>query len=218
MLLKIRNREIVCRTKYKKIKHAYLKLNPNFQLEIILPKSGIIKAENLLKEKENWLKRKIKELENSVKLFDENTVYYKGKKYDIKVFKDKNQRINISENFIIIYKFGKRKNENILLEFLGDETLEYVSKKVEEFSEKFGLKPESISMKRMKSFGQCTKDGKIFFNSKLICLPIRLVDYVICHELIHLKHFNHSVKFKSELAIFFPEHKKLEKQLKRYYW
>jgi hypothetical protein len=218
MLLKIGNREIKCKTKYKKIRHAYLKLNPDYQLEIILPKGGRIKAENLLEEKQNWIKRKVRELENSVKLFEGNTVYFKGRKYDVQEIKDKNQRIKFSENYIKIYKFGKRKMENIILEFLADETLEYISKKSEEFSEKLNLFPKSVSVKNMKSFGHCTKDRKIFFNSKLICLPTRLIDFVVCHELLHLRHFNHSKEFKSNLEKIFSDRKKLEKQLKRYYW
>ncbi|MCK4428884.1 MAG: DUF45 domain-containing protein [Candidatus Aenigmarchaeota archaeon] len=218
MLLKIGNREIHCKIEYKNVRHAYMKLNPNYQLDIVLPNSGRVSAETLLKEKQNWLKRGVRELEKSVNLFDGNTVYYKGKKYDVQEIRGKNLGIEISEHFIKIYKFGKRKTENILLEFLADETLEYVSKKVEELSGKLGLFPKQVSVKNLKSFGHCTKDRKIFFNSKLICLPVRLVDYVICHELIHLKHFNHSKDFKSELAKILPNYKELEKELKKYYW
>ena len=218
MLLKIGNREIPCKIEYKNIRHAYMKMNRDYHLEITLPKRGNLNVETLLKEKQNWLKRRVKELENSINLFDGENVYFKGKKYTIKIIRDKNQKIKFSENYIEIYKYGKRKTENILLEFLADETLEYVSKKAEELSETLGLFPRFVSVKNLKIFGHCTRDKKIFFNSKLICLPIPLVDYVVCHELIHLKHFNHSMDFKSELGRMLPDCKKLEKELKKYYW
>ncbi len=218
MFLKIRGKEIYYKIKYKKVRHAYLKLNPNYQLEITLPKDGSLKAEELIKEKEKWLLRKIRELENSVKLFDGETIYYKGRRYKIKVIKDRNQRVRVSKNFIEVYKFGKKKIENILREFLADETLEYVLEKTREFSNKTKLIPKSVSIKNMKSFGHCTRERKIFFNSKLICLPKRIIDYVVCHEIIHLQHFNHSKRFKSKVRKFFPEYKKLEKELKKYHW
>lgn len=218
MLLRVKDREISCKIRYKKVKHAYLRLNPNYQLEITLPQNRSINPENLLAEKKNWLIRKVKELESSVKLFGGDTVYYKGQKYRIEVIKDKNERIRISDDSIKVYKFGKKKIENILREFLADETLEYVLKKSEELSSRTNLFPKSVSIKNMKSFGHCTREGKIFFNSKLICLPTRLIDYIVSHELLHLKYFNHSKKFKSEIRKFFPEHKRLERELKKYYW
>ena len=218
MFLKIENKKILCKIKYKKIRHAYLRITPDYHLDIILPNNGKLSAETLLKEKRNWLRRKVREIENSVRLFDEKSVYYKGKKYEIKVIPDKNSRLELSKNFLKIYKSKRRKTENMILEFLADETLEYVSKKAGEFSERLELFPKQVSIKKLKSFGHCTRDGKIFFNSKLICLPTKLIDYVICHELIHLKHFNHSKKFKSELAKILPDYKELEKQLKMYYW
>jgi len=218
MLLRIGNKEINCKIKYKKTRHAYLKLNPDYCLEITLPDNQSISAETLLKEKQNWLNRKVGELEKSINLFEGDSVYYKGKKYRINEIKDKNSGIKIFDNSIEIYKFGKRKTESILLEFLADETLEYVSVKAEEFSNIFGLCPKSVSIKNLKSFGHCRRDGKIFFNSKLICLPVPLIDYVVAHELVHLKHFNHSKDFKSELGKILPNYKELEKQLKKYYW
>ncbi len=218
MLLKIGNKEITCKIEYKKIRHAYLRITPDYHLDIILPDSRRVNAETLLKEKQNWLRRRVRELENSINLFEGNTVYYKGRKYEVQEIKAKNPRIELSEYFIKIYKFGKRKTENILREFLADETLEYVSKKAEEFSERLNLFPKLVSVKNLKSFGHCTRDKKIFFNSKLICLPIRLVDYVVCHELVHLRHFNHSKEFKLELAKILPNYKEFERELKRYYW
>ncbi len=218
MLLKIGNKEINCKIKYKKTRHAYLKLNPNYCLEITLPENRSVSAEMVLKEKQNWLKRKVGELEKSVKLFEGDSIYYKGKKYNINVVKDRCSGIKIFDNSIEICKFGKRKTENILLEFLADETLEYVSVKAEEFSNIFGLYPKSVSIKNLRSFGHCKRDGKIFFNSKLICLPVPLIDYVVAHELVHLKHFNHSKDFKLGVEKILPNYKELEKELKRYYW
>ncbi len=218
MFLKIGGKEIDCKIKVKKIKNAYLRLNHNYQLDIILPSSRRVNLETLLREKQKWLKRKVKELENSVNLFDRDSIYYKGKKYRIKVIKGKNSRIEFSGDLLKIFKFGKRKIENILLEFLADETLEYVLKKVEEFSGNLNLFPKSVSVKKLKNFGHCTKDKKIFFNSKLICLPTELSDYVVGHEVVHLKHFNHSKDFKLELAKILPNYKEAEKQLKKYCW
>ena len=218
MILKIGEREITCRIKYKKIKHAYLKLNPKYELEISLPRNKPIKVKDLIAEKEMWLLKKMKDIDSSIKLFDKDNIYYKGNKYKIKVIKDMNPGIKFSGNCIEVHRFGKKKTENMLKEFIACKTMKYVLKKTKEISLRTGLFPKSVSLKNMKSFGHCTIDGKIFFNSKLICLPPELIDYVVCHELLHLKYFNHSKKFKEKIETYFPEHKKLENKLKKYYW
>lgn len=87
---------------------------------------------------------------------------------------------------------------------------------IPEWYRKTGLIPKQIRFRKMKKWGSCHKKGLIVFNSYLICLPQSLIEYVICHELMHLKHFDHSLNFHRAVADFLPDAKKLEKELKMY--
>lgn len=216
MIIKFEGKNLECKVTHKNINNAYIKLDKNLKVEFILPLMGTISPEKMLEEKRIWLKRKIVEFEKCNRLNSENEVYYKGDRYPIKVIQDKETRIGFFCNKLEVRRFGKRKPEKIIAEFLEDETTEYVTKCSEELSGRLGVYPKSIEVKKMKKFGYCTIDGKIFFSSKLICLPKKLIDFVVCHELVHLKHFNHSTEFKSELENIFPDRKKLDKELKKY--
>jgi hypothetical protein len=65
-----------------------------------------------------------------------------------------------------------------------------------ELANKTGLKPKSVEVKTYKArWGSCRITGEIQLNWKLIMAPVEVIDYVIIHELCHLKHHNHSVRF-----------------------
>lgn len=72
-----------------------------------------------------------------------------------------------------------------------------------------------ISLKLVNSkWGHCTGKNDIMLNLKLLNAPIEVLDYVIIHELAHIRHKNHSKVFWNEVAKFCPNFKNLRKSLK----
>jgi predicted metal-dependent hydrolase len=57
-------------------------------------------------------------------------------------------------------------------------------------------------------WGSCGKNGVLFFNWKVLQLPVRLVDYIIMHELIHLVEGHHGPEFSKALARAMPDWQK----------
>lgn len=65
-------------------------------------------------------------------------------------------------------------------------------------------------------WGSCSSGGRVLLNRRLLHLPPHLVDYVIAHELAHLRELNHSPRFWALVARVCPEHRALRRELKRY--
>ena len=63
-------------------------------------------------------------------------------------------------------------------------------------------------------WGHCSFDNKIMLNLKLLNAPKEVLDYVINHELSHIKHKNHSKDFWNEVEKFSPNYKKIKLYLK----
>lgn len=63
-------------------------------------------------------------------------------------------------------------------------------------------------------WGSCSSLGNLNFNYKLVLLPPCLSDYVIVHELCHLKELNHGPKFWALVAIYYPEYRALQGELR----
>ena len=95
---------------------------------------------------------------------------------------------------------------------------EDLKRRIEQFVsdvEPFGLVPTSIQVRRMRSrWGSCSRGGGMRFNAALAHLDDRCVHYVVCHELAHLVHFNHSQAFYQVLDQILPTHLDDERHLR----
>ncbi len=107
---------------------------------------------------------------------------------------------------------------------LGDNSKDYLLKKedtrnlIEErikYLNVYNFKFKTIAIKNQKTrWGSCSRLGNLNFNYKLIYLPQKLVDYVVLHELCHLKEMNHSSRFWELIERVIPDYKLVRKQLK----
>ena len=76
---------------------------------------------------------------------------------------------------------------------------------------------KKISIGSFKSkWGSCDSECHIKFNWKMIMLAPQLIDFIIYHELSHLKELNHSKQFYAVLSNFLPNHRKYRNLLKSY--
>jgi predicted metal-dependent hydrolase len=79
----------------------------------------------------------------------------------------------------------------------------------------YGHTVRRVFIKNSKSrWGSCSSRGNLNFNYKLIFLPPKVLDYVVVHELCHLRHFNHGPEFWALVAEACPEHKRLRQALR----
>ncbi len=77
------------------------------------------------------------------------------------------------------------------------------------------IKVKEIFVRVQKSrLGYCTHDDRIMLNGRLLFAPSEIRDYVICHELAHTRHRNHSGKFWQYLEELFPGARKIDKRLR----
>lgn len=89
-----------------------------------------------------------------------------------------------------------------------------ITDKVNYFTEKLGVPYNRITLKKVSSiWGSCSRRGNLNFNRKLIMAPHKIVDYVVIHEVCHLKEHNHSSAFWKLVASFDPDFKAHRKWL-----
>jgi len=83
------------------------------------------------------------------------------------------------------------------------------------FNSFYGLTYNRLSIRDQKTrWGSCSKKGNLNFNYRIIELAPRVADYIIVHELCHLKEFNHSPRFWLFVAKTLPDYKLLRQKIR----
>lgn len=177
----------------KNVKHCYIRVLKDDLIEI---KSNIYfslyDAKILVEKRKNWLENTIKKVSKNALLEDE--FLYLG---EVKKLQDYNIK-NLD-------KFYKNEIEKILPNI------------VETFSKKMDLYPTSISYRKNKrTWGSCNFKNGLNFNILLMKFPLEIMQYVVIHELSHIKHKNHSKNFWNLVEKYCPNYKQIEKEFKNF--
>lgn len=97
-----------------------------------------------------------------------------------------------------------------------ESALELVRNRIEYFAHKHEYRYNKISIKNQKTcWGSCSRRANLNFNYKVLFLPEKIQDYIVAHELCHLKEFNHSKRFWGLVAQVIPDYLDIKKELKR---
>jgi predicted metal-dependent hydrolase len=126
--------------------------------------------------------------------------------------------ILLPENADITTAAIQQKIKTIVEEVMRSEALNYLPVRMNELALAFGLTFGRITVKNIKTrWGSCSAVNNINLNLHLMQLPDRLIDYVLLHELAHVKEKNHSQRFWDFLEEICPNARQLDKELKQYH-
>ncbi len=175
-----------------------------------------------------------------------NEIKYNGEKipYTIKKSKIKNLYIHIKEGQVIV-KAPVRLQEKYIQEFINkkskwiyenvkryeqkpkvEEKLdikdverlkEIIEKSIQKYSKTLGAIPNNIRIKNIKyAWGSCSSKKNITINLKLAKKDEKVIQYVVLHEMCHLKEMNHSTNFWELVEKNMPDYKIYKNKLKEY--
>ena len=181
--------------------------------------------EGIISEKASWILKKQKEYKELVPQIikptykEGSTLPYLGRNYPLRILKNQSEyNIKLCDGeFVIEIKSSKAspaKIKKIYEEWLVDEAKSMFKHKVEEYSKKLGVKVEDITIKHLKNrWGSMTKQGSINLNINLLKAPEDVIDYIILHELCHLKIKEHSHHYWDHVRRYMPNYQQKIKWL-----
>ena len=205
-----------------KAKHIRLDVRSETGLTVVIPNSYNARyIPDLLEAKREWILCKLAKygrfrshkIENELKSGD--ILPYLGQ--DLEVVKRQNHgtgdSVRLQRNKLIIVLRAENGRLDLLVEqWYRMQAAELIRGKVEKAGTRFGLTYNRIIIRGQKTrWGSCSRKGNLSFNWKLIMAPEPVIDYVIVHELAHLKEMNHTKRFWGLVAEHCPrwrEHKK----------
>ena len=209
-----------------KARRVRLEVRQQTGLTVIVPRSYPIgQLAGFLKSKERWISRNLarfnqlellsapKELRNG------DTIAYLGQ--DLELVKQENhhgESVVLDGNKLVLSPdlFNNGLLELALEQWYRSEAAKLITEKTTKLSSQMGIDYKRILIRGQKTrWGSCSRKKNLSFNWKLIMAPEPVVEYVVIHELLHLKEMNHSKRFWELVARYCPgwrEHKKWLKQ------
>ena len=211
---------MVIERRIKDVKRLSLRITTDGRVIFTIPKGCPKKiADDFLTSHLDWIN---KHYERSIDrtLFydaiDNSSIWILGDEYIVRIVSDIKEFVEINDRFLIIHT---KKNEHSHNLKLLDNYLDDLRSKVyKELMDKYlNMTSEHINkmrIRKMKSCnGVCYKEKReISLAKHLIHRSIGNIESTILHEIIHLKHANHSKEFYSELLKYMPDYKERRKQ------
>ena len=130
-------------------------------------------------------------------------------------FKASNYLISIPENVDLKSPITQELLQKMVIEVLRKEAKNYLPSRTNKFAKNKGIVINQVRIKNMKTrWGSCSSKKNVNFSLYLMLLPDVLIDYVIYHELAHIKHQNHSAAYWQYLEQLLPGAKQLDAAMK----
>ena len=102
-----------------------------------------------------------------------------------------------------------------VLQWYKKQALTDFTRRIALLAAKLGVETPPLFLSSARSrWGSCNSRGEVRLNWRLLQAPPHIVNYVVAHELAHLKEMNHSAKFWATVAGIYPDYKTAEKELK----
>ena len=208
-----------------RLKHTYLTFDEEGNLVIKSPKVSQSYIEKLLLKKAVWINRSREKIfQKRGKVLDftsPSKLYFQGKEYSLNLEKHTKKRTKLTfkeEEFVLYYS---EYDENIfhrhINHFYKEEAKAFIPSLVESWSDIMNLTPNKISFRKTKrQWGSCSAKNDLSFNTMTMKLPPNVIQYIIVHELAHIKHKHHQKSFWEEIAKYMPEYKQYVTELKKY--
>ncbi|KZX11498.1 M48 family metallopeptidase [Methanobrevibacter curvatus] len=212
--------------KYKLIrskrKTISLKIKENGQVIVRSPlKTSKSFIDDFIKSNEEWILKNQKELikkfnsKNSFNLNYHDKVYLRGNLVEI-IPSDDNIAQFKDNKFFIPKNLDNNQIKSIIIHFYKIIVKSYINQRVSHFKKIMNVNPLKVRISNAKTrWGSCSGKNSLNFSWRIIMGDEETIDYLVVHELAHIKHHNHSKNFWIEVEAVLPDYKNLRNKIRQ---
>ncbi len=202
-------------------------VHPNLSVTVNAPvgtQAG--KIQEKVKKRAGWIRKALREFklylpkQPARKYINGESHRYLGRQYRLKSRKGKTDSVKCYRGYFQVtctQKPTPHKVKKLLDNWYQEKANKIFIKRYDICCAKvkqINIKPAPLTIRELKTrWGSCTKSGKIILNIELIKAPTECIDYVIIHELCHLKEHNHGRKFWQLVKKIMPDYKARKERL-----
>lgn len=165
----------------------------------------------------NWIKEKAAERREAWGRLREGMVYYLGRPYPLaSAGRPRDRGVPQGEEIRVLADLPACGGP-ALRDWLCRGAAAHIEGRLARYAPALGVKPRPLELAQWKRrWGECHPDGRLRFNWRLIMLPPEIIDYVVVHELAHLRVPGHNPRFWGQVAAILPDYRERRQWLNRY--
>ena len=179
--------------------------------------------EKFIEEKQSWMVRKISEKERSIRKAEKEFApgeefLYLGESYPLEI-QDTHRGehpLKLSFGRFVLDEHHVKEARGLFVQWYKKEAKARITERIGHYSHRLDLFPKGIKITSAKyRWGSCSRDNRLCFSWRIIMASLSIIDYVLIHELIHIKEKNHSRRFWNELESIIPDYREHRLWLKK---
>jgi len=175
-------------------------------------------AEQILANKADWIQRQRHRLHNlstnpvNGKIAPDVPLLYLGQCYRLKIAESLQDQVFIDGDYLVVYyrptqRPGLAAAQALLLKWYVEQATAALLSRTNYWAKQIGVSPARITIRDQKTrWGSCSSRGSINYSWRLIMAPSLVLDYLVIHELCHMKVANHSREFWKLVGCFITDY------------
>lgn len=141
---------------------------------------------------------------------------YFGRNYRLAIVENQAVPLRLSGGNLQFDKKYLSKADKVFKDFYKEKAEQKIAERLKLIQDKFELKPTTVKVSELQNrWASCTPSNGLNFHWKCAMAPVPVMDYIITHEMVHLKYPNHSAEFWNELDKKMPDYREHENWLKQ---
>ena len=176
-------------------------------------KTPVASIRRLVQKKRDWIRKKQDLFQKrSPKFVPKEFVngegfWYLGKEYRLEIVESQKHPVVLEHTLKIVREFLPDAR-NCLIAWYKREALGKISQRVQWYAKQTGLSYQSVKITNaQKRWGSCGRKGSLNFSWRLVMAPMKIIDYVVVHEMVHLEEKNHSPRYWNKVRVILPDYR-----------
>ena len=205
-----------------RLKHRYIRIRDG-QARITAPRRTPLKTLHaFVADHAEWIARQIQKASEHTKdlTHSDATILWSGESYSVTITSGKAKSItfkNGTAHFTLPEPHNHERLQALLWQHYKTHAPDHILPRVARWAKTMNLHPEHVTFRRARTrWGSCSAHNTLSLNTHLMMLPDELIDYIIVHELAHIRHKNHGNDFWALVSQYLCNHNQLRKSLREY--
>lgn len=202
----------------KRSKRKTIGLTITSQSELIVRAPRLVPKfyiDQLVKRKWDWIEKHLQKIKSrqspQLNFVEGETIWHFGQSYQL-TFEQVKKPLIINNSLILPNTTDPKSN---LLAFYKNTLREYLETNVATYANQMNLSYKGLKITSAKKrLGSCNTRQNLCFSYRCAAMPTWVIDYIIVHELAHLREMNHSSRFWQVVANYYPEYKTAKKWIR----